>query len=86
MKAERIALMPYWPARMDEAMAANYLGVGLTSFRQRVAALTYPQPVQEGARKLWSRLQLDRFVAAQFGLPVDDQAGEGASRGAWDDL
>lgn len=78
--------MPDWPARMGEDMAASYLGVGVTTFRERVKEKKYPQPVQEGARKLWSRQQLDRFIAAQFGLPVDDRAGAGASGGTWDDL
>jgi excisionase family DNA binding protein len=78
--------MPDWPARMDDDMAADYLGVGVTTFRERVKAGKYPQPVQEGSRRLWSRQQLDRFIAAQFGLPVDDQAGQGASPGTWDDL
>jgi hypothetical protein len=61
--------MPDWPARMDDDMAALYLGVGVTTFRDKVKARTYPQPVQEGLARLWSRQQLDRFIAAQFGLP-----------------
>jgi hypothetical protein len=40
----RIALMPDWPARMGEDMAALYLGVSLTKFRERVDAKVYPQP------------------------------------------
>lgn len=86
MKAERIALMPDWPARMDDDMAAAYLGVGVTTFRDKVKARQYPQPVQEGGRKLWSRTQLDRFIAAQFGIPVDASPPAGATTGSWDDL
>lgn len=78
MKAERIALMPDWPARMGEDMAALYMGVGLTKFRDQVRAKEYPQPVREGGRLLWSRGQIDRFIDAQFGL--------GAASGSWDDL
>ena len=78
MRAERIALMPNWPARMGEDMAANYLGVGLTRFREQVKAKAYPQPRREGARLFWSRAQLDRWIDAQFGL--------GAPAGSWDDL
>lgn len=84
MKPERIALMPDWPARMDDDTAALYLGVGVTTFREKVKAKEYPQPVREGARLLWSRQQLERFVAAQFGLPVDDGHGAGASDNTWD--
>lgn len=60
--------MPDWPARMGEDMAALYLGIGETVFRARVKAKTYPQPVADGGRMLWSRRQLDRFVDAQFGI------------------
>lgn len=72
MKAERIALMPHWPARMGEDMAALYLGVSLTKFRERVGAKVYPQPVKEGARLLWAKRQLDLYVDAQFGIANED--------------
>jgi hypothetical protein len=86
VKPERIALMPDWPARMDDDTAALYLGVSVTAFREKVKACVYPQPVREGARILWSRQQLDRFIAAQFGLPLDDSSREGPTTGTWDDL
>lgn len=78
--------MPDWPGRMDDDMAARYMGIGVTRFRERVARGEYPQPVQEGGRKLWAKAQLDRFIAGQFGLPLDEQSGGGASQGTWDDL
>jgi hypothetical protein len=84
-RAERIALMPAWPARMGEDMASLYLGVSLTKFRERVDAKVYPQPVTEGRRKLWAKVQLDRFIAEQFRLPVDESAGDGPRRNSWDD-
>lgn len=68
MRPERIALMPNWPARMGEDMAALYMGVSLTTFRERVKAKTYPQPVREGGRLLYSLRQLDQYIDAQFGL------------------
>ena len=72
--------LPDWPARMGETHAALYLGVSASTFRDRVKARTYPQPVREGGRNLWSRRQLDRFVDAQFGLAGDnDEEG-----GGWD--
>jgi hypothetical protein len=75
--AARLSLMPDWPARMGEDMAALYLGVSATKFRERVKAKIYPQPVREGGRFLWSRLQLDRYVAAQFNLqPEPEQSGD----------
>lgn len=68
MKPERIAQMPAWPARMGEDMAALFMGVSLTTFRERVRSRLYPQPVTEGGRKLYGRRQLEHFVDAQFGL------------------
>lgn len=75
MRAERIALMPHWPARMDENMAALYLGVSATRFRERVRNKSYPQPVREGARLLWAKRQLDLYVDAQFGI-VNEERGD----------
>jgi hypothetical protein len=69
----RLALMPHWPARMGEDMAALYLGVSMTKFRERVKAGTYPQPVREGARLLWAKRQLDLYVDAQFGIADSEQ-------------
>lgn len=78
----KIALMPDWPARMGEDLASLYMGVSLTTFRDRVARGLYPQPQRDGTRKLWSRRQLDRFVDAQFGLPHEG----GPEDSTWDDL
>lgn len=80
MKPERIARMPAWPARMDEGMASDFLGVGVTTFRDRVKAREYPQPVREVGRLLWSRRQLELFVDSQFG--ITQPSGDGS----WDDL
>jgi hypothetical protein len=80
--AAQIALMPDWPARMGEDLAARYLGVSLTAFRERVMSGVYPQPVREGKRRLWARRQLDRYVDAQFGLPHHN----GPEDGSWDNL
>lgn len=81
MRLERIAKMPDWPARMGEDMAALYLGVSATTLRERVKARTYPQPVREGGRLLWSRRQLDRYVDSQFGIEQGDK-----SDSTWDDF
>jgi len=61
--------LPDWPARMGEDLAAAFVGVSKTTFRERWQAKSYPQPVREGGRILWSRRQLERFVDAQFNLP-----------------
>jgi predicted DNA-binding transcriptional regulator AlpA len=82
VRAERISLMPDWPARMGEDLASLYMGVSATTFRERVKAKTYPQPCREGSRILWSRRQLDLYVDAQFNLA--QRPGEGDA--TWDDL
>jgi predicted DNA-binding transcriptional regulator AlpA len=78
MTPARASLLPDWPARMGEDMAALYLGVSKTTFRERVRGRSYPQPVREGGRLLWSRRQLDRFIDSQFGTSESDST--------WDDL
>ena len=82
MRAERIALMPDWPARFGEDLAALYLGVSASTFRDRVKARVYPQPVREGGRLLWARRQLDHYVDAQFNLAQPS----GPEDTSWDDF
>lgn len=75
---ERAAALPYWPARLSEDMAAAYLSISKTTFRERWQGGVYPRPVREGGRLFWSLRQLQRFVDAQFGLPADnDEEGRG---------
>jgi predicted DNA-binding transcriptional regulator AlpA len=85
VKAERIALMPDWPARMGEDMAALYLGVSQTAFREKVKGRSYPQPVREGGRLLWAKRQLDRYVDAQFNLAQPSPEDDSGDR-TWDDF
>ncbi|HEY0148675.1 MAG TPA: hypothetical protein VGB70_06685 [Allosphingosinicella sp.] len=80
MTPDKIKLLPDWPARMGADLAALYLGVSGTTFRERVKQLTYPQPVREGGRQLWSHRQLDPFVDAQF------EFADNARDTSWDDL
>ncbi len=77
MKPQRASNMPDWPARMGEDMAALYLGVSVSTLRARSASGTYPKPVRDGKRILYARVQLDRFVRAQFGLPMSENEQEG---------
>ncbi len=73
--------LPNWPARLSEDMAAAYLDVSKTTFRERWQGRAYPRPLREGKRLFWSRLQLDRFVESQFGLNDNDTADD-----TWSDL
>lgn len=76
------ASLPNWPARLGEDLAAAYLGVSKTNFRGKWQSRQYPQPVRDGNRLLWSRVQLDRFVEAQFGLSSANEEGDDT----WADL
>jgi hypothetical protein len=77
MTNDRALKLPDWPARMGEDLAAAYLGVSASTLRQGSAAGRYPRPIRDGKRVLYSRVQLDRFVMAQFGIPADNQEGRG---------
>lgn len=85
MTPQRIAKMPDWPARMGEDLAALFLGISGTKFRENWKKGVYPRPVPEGGRLFWSRRQLESFVDAQFGTPHPAQ-GEGGGVNTWDDL
>ena len=78
------ATLPHWPARMSEKLAAAYLNISPSAFRDRVRNRVYPQPVRDGGRVYWGRVQLDQFVARQFGMaqiPENDTGDE-----SWADL
>ena len=77
MHADRIALMPDWPARLSEELAALYLGISRPTLRDGYAAGRLPAPIREGGRIFWSRKQLDDFVEIQFGMK--------ARKNSWDD-
>ncbi len=74
--------LPNWPARLSEDLASAYLGVSKTTFRDRWQSRIYPQPVRDGGRVFWARVQLDKFVEAQFGLLRANETGDES----WADL
>jgi hypothetical protein len=51
---------------MTAPVAAAYMGVGYATFLARYKSTGY----REGANVLWARVQLDRIIAEQFGLPM----------------
>lgn len=61
---ERLTYLPDWPARMTAPVAAAYMGIPQSTFEKRFR----PMGVKEGAQLLWARMQLDRYVAQQFGM------------------
>jgi hypothetical protein len=84
MSPDRLARLPNWPARMGEEMAADMLGVSQGRFREKWQAGEYPQPIREGRRLLWARIQLERFVLAQFNLPLEQRGQQEDT--SWDDV
>lgn len=66
------------PRLLDEPTAAAYLGISKTNFRARWENKELPQPHKLGARLLWDRHLLDRYVDALSGL--------GSASDSWGDL
>lgn len=67
--------LPDWPRLMPVELAAQYLGIGPTTLREKG-----PQPKRLGKRVLYDRLDLDRWADALGGQPLDevDEAKERA--------
>lgn len=56
-----LSVLPNWPRLLDEQLAAAYLTMSPSSFRERVAP--HVQEVEEiGGMKRWDRLLLDHWV------------------------
>lgn len=60
--------LPDWPRRMSAPLAAQYLGVSVSSFRSRVASGMYPKGKRDGGNVLWDRAALDLWVDKWSGL------------------
>ena len=76
---ERLAMLPNWPIRMSEDVAAMFVGVSKSTFRKKWESGEYPQPCREDGRIFWHRDQLTQFVDKQFGLskpPAQDLGGD----------
>ncbi|TKD50539.1 hypothetical protein [Sphingomonas baiyangensis] len=81
MKAERLSTLPDWPARMTADVACLYMGQSQSSFLAR-----YRQHGRkEGSNVYWSRAQLDRLIANQFGMSQPLALAREEDR-SWDDL
>lgn len=66
--------LPDWPAAMGDALAASYVGLGATLFRQ-VMERDQVAPLRPTAgRKLWRRKDLDRWLDRQAGdVPASEE-------------
>lgn len=63
--------LPGWPRWLIEPLAAAYVGLGVESFRQEVAAGIWPK-AREGKRKVWDRDLLDQR-SDQLSNPANDE-------------
>lgn len=59
--------LPFWPRLMGEEMASRYLGIGTTSLRKKG-----PRPKSFGTRRLYDRLDLDRWADRLDGQPLSE--------------
>lgn len=73
MTAERAAL-PDWPRLMGIDLAAEYLGIGETTFRALGIV-----PIHIGRRQVWDRQSLDLFADRLAGQPLNDEERKRAS-------
>lgn len=62
----RQVALPDWPRLMREELAAAYLGIGVSTLRERG-----PKPNHLGRRVLYDRRDLDRWADALGGQPLD---------------
>lgn len=68
-QAER--MLPNWPRLMGEPMAAAYLSIGATTLREKG-----PAPKRYGKRRLYDRVDLDRWADLLGDQPLDDGENE----------
>lgn len=50
------------PVFFSDRAFAEHIGLGLTSFRDRVRAGVIPPPIKIGRRSLWPRSDIDKFA------------------------
>ena len=61
------------PRGLSDVQSAEYIGTGVTKFREMVADGRMPPPKRVDSRKIWDRFQLDEaFVALPGGGDGDN--------------
>lgn len=61
---------------LNREEAATYVGVGHTTFDAMVADGRMPRPKTVGARRIWSRIELENAFARLPAEAQDDAAGD----------
>ena len=72
MNAVKRASLPDWPRLMSVDLAADYVGIGQTKLRKKGPAVK-----RIDGRVLYDRLDLDRWVDALGGQPLNDNQRKG---------
>ncbi len=66
--------IPYWPRGLKEALAAEYVGLSVSTFRAEVAHDRAPKPVLLTMRRqVWMRDALDAWLDGKAGVAAPAQ-------------
>lgn len=60
------AALPNWPRLMCAELAAAYVGLGVTTLREKG-----PEPKEIGRRRLYDKIDLDRWADRLGGQPLN---------------
>mgnify|MGYP005830569151 CR=1 FL=1 len=64
MVAAVISVVQMTPRGLSASAAAEYIGVGVTTFRQMAERGEMPKPRHIGRRRIWDRRELDEVFDA----------------------
>lgn len=80
MKLDRIqpAVQRPWPRLLSRELAADYVGLGVSTLDAGVPG--FPAPIQVGRRRLYDIRDLDRWADALAGQPLDAVAEQSHKR------
>jgi predicted DNA-binding transcriptional regulator AlpA len=69
---EMPAALPFWPRGLREELAAQYIGLSVTTFRREWREGRAPRPIQlTVGRQVWLRDELDRWLDGKAGVHND---------------
>jgi hypothetical protein len=61
------ATLPGWPRGMSDQLAAGYVGLGVTTFREAMAEAGIAPVWLTKGRRVWLREDLDRWLDGRAG-------------------
>jgi hypothetical protein len=60
-------ILPYWPRGLSDQLAASYVGLGVTTFREAMAEAGVTAVWLTRGRRVWLREDLDRWLDGRAG-------------------